>query len=388
MGIFKKEKKASVVMTLDEVTSILGQIRVPTSLVFTPTNLESEKKKFLSSDTYNPNFKYRIVKNNNEALLKQLSLVTEISGADPRISGFYIDLIEAKRDVNELMNSVGDNSRFTEIAMKRFKMPSPILFRNASRILRGRISGYQVIDDLKYKKQEFLTYEEISDVLDIVFEYLELEDWKTEKSINIANNGVKVGIKKKEVLMDPNIKKRPIELRKTIIHELTHVIRAHNGALSGFEALSKANLPSYLDIEEGLAGYNEEYMGVLKSSDLTKRAAKVWAINIGKDMSFRDLYNATLAVAPRNLAFEITYRVKRGLGDTSKPGIYPRDISYFRGFRRVRKKIREDQSVYEKLYAGKIGFKQIKWVEDGLIPKPKLVPTKEDFEKIFKKAGI
>ena len=40
--LFGKKK----VMSLAEVTSLLGSLRIPTALVFTPTNLESEKKKF------------------------------------------------------------------------------------------------------------------------------------------------------------------------------------------------------------------------------------------------------------------------------------------------------------------------------------------------------
>lgn len=387
LGIFKNNDSKKK-MTLEGVTQLLNQLRIPTSLVFTPINLAEEKKKFFESDSYNPQFKYRLVKNRNEDILNELEEVGEVSDVDPRISQFYLDLIKAKKDVNEMMYAAGDNEKFSEISLQRYKLPSPILFRNAARILRGRMSGYQVIDEEKYKKQEFLTYEEISDVFHIIFDEFGLTGWSTNKSINIATNGVKVGIKMREVLMDPDIKKRPIELRKTVIHEMTHVLRAHNGALTGFDALAKSNLPSYLDAEEGLAKYNEEIMGVLKGTDMVKGAGKVWAIYVGKDLSFRKLYNAALGFAPKNLAFEICYRVKRGLGDTSKPGIYSRDIAYFRGFRRARKMIRSESAVYDKLFAAKIGFSQIGWVDDGLIPKAAIVPTKEDFDKAFKKAGI
>ena len=76
--------------------------------------------------------------------------------------------------------------------------------------------------------------------------------------------------------------------------------------------------------------------------------------------------------------------VKRGLGDTSFPGIFAKDVIYFRGFRRVRKKLLDDVSLYKKLYAGKIGFQQVKWVDEGLIKMPTLLPKKEVFDKIFK----
>ena len=62
-------------MKLEEITDLLGQVRIPTALVFTPINLEEEKQKFFDSDTYNPQFKYRIVKNENEKIFNSLKNV-------------------------------------------------------------------------------------------------------------------------------------------------------------------------------------------------------------------------------------------------------------------------------------------------------------------------
>ena len=105
-------------------------------------------------------------------------------------------------------------------------------------------------------------------------------------------------------------------------------------------------------------------------------------------MSFRQLYNVLLGSFSKPGAFDIAYRVKRGLSDTSYPGIYAKDVVYFRGFRKVMKKLEEDPTLYQKLYSGKITFKQCEWVEEGLIPKAGKIPTKNDWLEIFKKAGI
>ena len=70
MNIFSRNKKA---IKLEEVTELLSSLRIPTALVFTPTNLEDEKKKFFDSDTYNPVFEYRVVKNKNSEIFKKLS---------------------------------------------------------------------------------------------------------------------------------------------------------------------------------------------------------------------------------------------------------------------------------------------------------------------------
>jgi len=383
--LFGKKK----VMSLAEVTSLLGSLRIPTALVFTPTNLESEKKKFFSSDTYNPVFEYRIVKNNNAEILKKLSKVKEIGDIDPRISDFYIQLIDSKREANDLMYAVGDNESITDISVHRYGKPGDQLFRNAARVLRGKMDSYNVVKSDSVKKNDLLHHDEIVRIFNTTFEELGLEGWSVNDSINIAKNGVKVGVKKKEILVDPNIERTKFKLRKTLVHEVgTHALRAYNGLRSGIDAFSNANLPEYLDVEEGLATWNENNMGLLTDKWLKKKAALTWAIYLGEDLSFRELYNVLLAVLPKYSAFDITYRVKRGLGDTHDRGIYSKDIAYFRGFRKVKKKLEENPRLYNQLYAGKITFKQCEWVEDGLLPAPTNVPTKEKWLEIFKKAGI
>ena len=382
MGVFERRKKE---MTLEEVTAHLEALRLPTALVFTPLNLKSERKKFFSSDTYEPYFKYRIVKNDNENILDKLSKVELICDVDPRISKFYIDLIASKEQANDLMHAVGNNQRVTEISKERFGMPSDILFRNSARVLRGIVGNYHLAK-APGKAKELLGYDEIVKVFNEVFEELGLDGWKVYRSINISKNGVKVGIKRKQVLVNGEITKSKFKLKKAIVHEVgTHVLRSVNGKNTGFTALGNANLVGYLDIEEGLATWNEREMNLLTESGLKKKAGLTYAIKIGENMTFRELYNVLLSSFSPNSAFDLTYRVKRGLADTAKPGIYAKDIVYFRGFRKVLKKLDDDKSLYPLLYAGKIDFKQCDWVREGLIPKAKIVPSKEIWNKVFKK---
>lgn len=386
MGILNKAKKG---ITLEEVTKLLNQLRLPTAMVFTPTNLKAEKKKFFNSDTYNPVFQYKVVKNSNEDILKKLLHVEEIVDVDPRISRFYVDLIFAKKEVNDLMHAVGNNELVTDISYNRYGKPSATLFRNACRVLRGRMKNYNVVDRKSVERGEVLGYEEIEKVFGVVFEELGLDGWGISPSKNIPKNIVKVGIKSKKVFVYPNVERSKYKLRKTIVHEVgTHVLRAINGQNSGFDALGKANLPSYLDVEEGLATWNEMELGLLTDEWLIKKAAMVYALYIGEDLSFRQLHNSMLGVLPKYGAFNAVYRVKRGLSDTAYSGLYSKDICYFRGFRRVIRKLEKDPSLYELLYAGKISFKQCRWVREGLIPKPESVPDKKRWEEIFKKAGI
>jgi hypothetical protein len=386
--MFWKKSNKIEGMTLGEVTELLGWLRTPTSMVFTPVNLEDEKQKFFDSAKYNPQFKYHIVKNDNDKILDTLNQVEQIIDIDPRLSEFYSELIQSKNQANELMYAAGNNEKLTKISIERFGFPSQKLFNNAARVLRGLHENYNVISHKEASKGEWLDFKGIKDAFEIVFAELGLKEWSVNESKNIKKNGLKVGLKSNEIFMSPDIRRKPTKLRKAIVHELTHILRSYNGLATGYASLGGPTLPPYLDVEEGLAGYNEELFGLMTEKDLRNRAAKTWAIYLGKDLSFRELYNAALSFVPKSLAWSYAYSVKRGLGDTSKPGINSRDVVYFRGFRRVRRRIKADKSVYDKLYAGKISFKQVKWLDDGLLKKPKIVMDQKVMDKAFQKAGI
>lgn len=387
MNIFSKSGKST--MKLDEVSLLLSSLKIPIGLIFTPLNLKEEKEKFFNSDTYNPQFIYKRVKNNNSEVFKKLSSVKEISDVDPRISDFFIQLIESKKDSNNLMNAVGNNELVSEISYKKYGKPTPLLFRNSARVLRGKVDKYNLVKYPVIKDGDFLNYNQIEEIFNKVFLELKLDGWKVQQSANIHQNGVKVGIKSKSILVDSDIKRSKFKLKKTLVHEVgTHVLRSVNGSNSGFNVLSNANLPSYLDIEEGLATWNESDMGLLTLGWLKEKAAMTWAIYIGERLTFRELYNSLLGVLPKKTAFDVTYRVKRGLGDTSYPGIYCKDVVYFRGYRKVKKALEKDKSLYEKLYAGKIDLEQCEWVDDGLITKAQIVPSKDEWLQVFKKVGI
>ena len=216
MNIFVRNSKSD--MKIEEVNSDLSKLRIPTSLVFTPINLKEEKEKFLNSDIYEPNFRYKGVRNSNEDIFKKLSSLKSISDVDPRISEFYIDLIKSKEEANNLMDAIGDNDLVTEISMNRYGKPSDKLFINACRVLRGNVHNYKLVSSNTKSTEEPLLYDDIEGIFNNVFLELGLEGWGVSKSMNIAKNGVKVGIKTKQILVDKNIQRSKLKLKKTIVH--------------------------------------------------------------------------------------------------------------------------------------------------------------------------
>jgi len=101
-------------------------------------------------------------------------------------------------------------------------------------------------------------------------------------------------------------------------------------------------------------------------------------------LSFRQVFDALCAVYTRENAYDVCVRVKRGLSDTSLPGGYYRDACYLRGFVSVRRKLENDPVTYRNMFAGKIPLSHVYLVEEGILPKPKLYPTKELVAEIFK----
>src|SRR5688572_17540686 len=111
-------------MTLDVVSETLRKLRIPIALTITPINLEEEKTKFLSSEDYNPQFKYKIRDNSNDSVFKELKKLTKVTDVDPRVSDFYLKLVNDKKVVSSLLNSVGDNEKFSQISKNFYGTPT------------------------------------------------------------------------------------------------------------------------------------------------------------------------------------------------------------------------------------------------------------------------
>ena len=87
-------------------------------------------------------------------------------------------------------------------------------------------------------------------------------------------------------------------------------------------------------------------------------AGRVLANDLSLKNSFCAVYNSLLEYFPKNDAWTLTLRAKRGLSDTSKPGAFTKDHIYLKGFLNV-KKYAERGGDIKKLYIGKIGIEHV-----------------------------
>jgi len=91
-------------------------------------------------------------------------------------------------------------------------------------------------------------------------------------------------------------------------------------------------------------------------------------VSWAEEMGFRELYERLLEVGGSSLAWGIALRVKRGLKDPSLPGVYGKDVVYFRGLRTVRNWLESGGDIGQ-LYVGKVSVEHPvqQWLDAGLI---------------------
>ena len=163
-------------------------------------------------------------------------------------------------------------------------------------------------------------------------------------------------------------------VKRLIAHEIeTHAYRYENGLAQPYSLLAKGTSKRMLETEEGLAVNVEQLKGLQVDSQLKNYAGRVLALDIASRKNFYETFNALSDYFPKEDAFTITLRVKRGLHKQSEPGAFTKDALYLKGFLAVSKFL-EEHSMIE-LYYGRYSVYDAPLVMDvdGLI-KPKHLP--------------
>ena len=121
-------------------------------------------------------------------------------------------------------------------------------------------------------------------------------------------------------------------LKRLVVHEIgTHILRYENGLQQPFKIFS-LGFADYLSTEEGLAVVNEEMHNCLTRSTLKTYAARVVAVSKALKCNFRETFNYLEPFVGKDNAFDITLRVKRGLGDTTWAGAFTKVMVYLKGY--------------------------------------------------------
>jgi len=304
------------------------------STILTPKNLANETDKFFKSKTYNPQFEYKKLRDiNYDRDIDELERRTESLDMPNELFYHLIDYLNHLRLLYHTRRSVG-KATFPIYSKLFFDWdivsPDSILKEISRPVFQNENKGVlRKAPEIKYQLQE---------TIDIKYN---LPYYKV--NINNFSKNI-IFVKSNNIYVGSGIKRFQNNVDRLIVHEVeSHLIQNYNIKKIRSPLLKLTRLSSSELYAEGLAVYNE-----VKSNTITKKAFENYyfrlkAIN-NINLSFRKIYEMLISdgLTPK-LAFHITFRVKRGMSDTSKPGGYPKDAAYLLGYKAVLDFLKHDR---------------------------------------------
>lgn len=306
----------------------IRQELILTSTVLTPLNFASEKEKFEKSNTYNPIFEY------NPPPAERFDI--EIDELEQRV-----ERIELPYDLLYHLIEFLNHLRFLYHARHSVGRPTfPVYAKLAF--------NWKIMDPNKLIESlpKFNFHNEERGDLKDAEEIANQLRYAMQKKYNIKKFNVEVNhFSTNMIFVDVDVIKIGKDVRRfqnnidrLIVHEVeSHALQNINVSKSNnyLRLMSKLS-DSYL-FSEGLGVYNE-----IKTKTLTKKSFQNYYYRLksikNSHQSFREIYNDLLSDGlSKKHAYNISFRVKRGMLDTSKAGCYPKDAAYLIGYKAVLK---------------------------------------------------
>jgi len=349
-------------------------------------NYEEERLKFLNNKRENPIFAYNdfSLRRYGGALRRIEGLKDSLKKGKPSIvKKLYSDKLDELKLKIDMRYEIGkDSKRFHRLSSKLYSKPSPEEYK------RSLIEFKKF--NKKYKRiQKRFDSNVIKKVFNGILKDLGLEEWKAV--ILKQSHSITINAKHKNgpIIEIPETRRAGLlELEQLVHHEiLTHLFRGISGQRSKLDLIGFFGTDNYIATEEGLAIFNEEWVLKKRKEKPTKFYFR-GTIAIGAAMEGRNFretndYLCSIGFSKYN-AWKHTYRVFRGVSDTSKKEshICTLDWVYRKGNKNIKNLVKKrGNSVVDKLYIGKIGIKHLNIMKKLGIVKPALKRQYINIEK-------
>ncbi len=308
------------------------------STTLAPVNYKEEMEKFLSSSSYNPQYIYKAKP--LPALLGKLdSYKKEVDRLDiPQdLKEHILDFIDDQIALYRIKRSVGKKD-FSENAEKLFDWGSDrldmILTKTPNVKFKMGIE-HKLQDAFDIKKR----FEKVLKKYRIKGFTVQIDD-TTPHIISVGYKTINIG---------KDIRRYKCNVDRLIIHEIeSHVFQTCNMKLSPTPLSELFKYKNKHLYGEGLAIYNE-----IRNRKITPSAFETYFFRIkavrNLHKSFREIFNILCEDLNPYKAFVMTYRVKRGLSDTSAPGGFAKDAVYLLGYHEI-------ETLYAKNYNEKLMY--------------------------------
>lgn len=293
----------------------------------TPLNLQEEKEKFMSDQTYNPQFIYS--EDFSQKKLEKYGL--------------------PQQEYIELAKDIVDRSYFGRNEQDLLMMEGKLLTKK------------QVTE----RVEEFLRMHSLEDKISIIWSH----SFVSRTTINSESIKMK---------LPPDYRKEG--LIGMLYHEIgTHALRRVNYEQQPwFRRKKKYGFRSYLSTEEGLASLHSL---IPKSFKLAHSPAlRYITVQYNLEHSFAELWNFLgNYVQDFERRWMICVRQKRGITDTSRPGGFTKDLVYFQGLVDVFRWLKEHQYKLDHIYYGKMAMEDVK---KAVEMNPNFLPALPSFYKL------
>lgn len=310
-----------------------------------PTNYEEEKQRFFDAldagEQYNPQYTYTTP---DMETVEDRLIALENTAA----SRLDKQLVAGMRGTQQLIAAIGSPA-ITDVSKDVYGTPDDDMVQAAENMHQEPVDRS---DEPAIPAETIqAVFEQLFDTLGMTYECRLIPE-ETNRNDPLQQ----------QILIGEDITFRPLRAQRMLIHESTHAVRTYNGMQTGEPALMYGT-DGYEIAEEGLPTFNEHAVDVFRDTapKITSRVIAVAAA----DRSFHDLYQLMRDYRlGRRLAFIRTFRIKRGLTDTARPGGFLKDHIYFAGY----STLREHPDLADDLYIGKISFQDIDEVEHEYRP--------------------
>ncbi|MBP9773141.1 MAG: DUF1704 domain-containing protein [Candidatus Peribacteraceae bacterium] len=268
-----------------------------------------------------------------------------------------------------LLDARGDNAKFTSASIALYGKLTPDLVAQAhARIDARRACLLPLSDDLLQSD------EEVKNMFELVLEQYGLSDWTVTIRDNLLSD---CAVGKGHVYIRSGARFEPSHIGALIAHEIeTHALCAENGANQEYEIL-QSGTANYLTTQEGLAVFRQNKMLPEFHDKLYWSMRGVLAIEKALALGLHDLRQALQDIGySKGKALTKALSLKRGCGETSKPGCFTKDLVYFRGLQMIEKYVEEGKDL-KRLYIGRVSVEELDLIEKlpDLKP-PILLPRK------------
>lgn len=336
----------------------LKKIRIflKTHCYLAPINFREEERKFFKDKKYNPQFHYPNVA---ISALKQFESDIE-DFQNPKFydweAWIYKRKIEETKLKLQLLLAIGTSS-VTHL--------STLLYQLKFDAKTLESAKKDALIPASFKKSKSVERYEIAKIINTYLEKYQIKDWKIILSSRY-DFSFQILPKSKLIKVGRCINSNALDLEYLLAHEIDgHVIRAENASKQK-NKLYRNIFPFYIKTEEGLACYLGDYFSRSGETTIRNHAVSYLAAYFAKTHTFSETYKFLYEAGfSCELAFQKTFRLKRGIGNTEAPGVFAREAIYYEGMQEVKNYLETDGDI-RKLYAGKVSL-----ADANIIPVPK-----------------